>query len=123
VAIDDKGGEIVHKDSEKQHKGERNKDTSDRGRTWHKGRDMTKERDQLTIKILSTQVGGANSWTYMVHLNVHFICLFAWHKLLNFNIHACVVYASYRFEWWNENLACIGYLVIFISECFQVVSC
>ena len=47
VVIDDKGGEIVYKDSEKTTKGERNKDISDRGRIWHRGRDMTKEGDQL----------------------------------------------------------------------------
>ena len=29
----------------------------------------------------------------MLHLNVHYICLLAWHKFLNSNIHACVVYA------------------------------
>ena len=46
VVIDDKGGEIVYKDSEKTTKGER-KDISDRGKTWHRGRDMSKERDQL----------------------------------------------------------------------------
>ena len=40
-------------------------------------------------------------------------------QVLNFNIHACVVYASYRFEWWNENLACIGYLVISFSSVFK----
>ena len=68
MVIDDKGGEIVYKDSEK----------TTKGRIWHRGRDMTKEMDQL--KFLSTQVGGASSWTCMVHLNVHFLCLFAWHK-------------------------------------------
>ena len=47
VVFDDKGGEIVYKDSEKTTKGERNKDISDRGRIWHRGRDMTKEKDQL----------------------------------------------------------------------------
>ena len=47
VVIDDKGREIVYKDSEKTTKGERNKDISDRGRIWHRGRDMTKEGDQL----------------------------------------------------------------------------
>ena len=47
MVIDDKGGEIVYKDSEKTTKGERNKDISDRGKTWHRGRDMTKEGDQL----------------------------------------------------------------------------
>ena len=31
MVIDDKGREIVHKDSEKTSKGERNKDVSDRG--------------------------------------------------------------------------------------------
>ena len=29
----------------------------------------------------------------MLHLYVHDICLLAWHKFLNSNIHACVVYA------------------------------
>ena len=43
VVIDDKGGEIVYKDSEKTTKRERNKDVSDKGRIWHRGRDM----DQL----------------------------------------------------------------------------
>ena len=37
VVIDDKGGEIVYKDSEKDNKGE----------IWHRGRNMTKERDKL----------------------------------------------------------------------------
>ena len=36
-------------------------------------------------------------------------------------IHACVMYASCRFEWWNKKLACIGYLV-FVFQRFQVVS-
>ena len=43
MVIDDKGGEIVYKDSEKTTKGER----------YDKGRG--------SIKILSTQVGGASS--------------------------------------------------------------
>ena len=33
MVIDDKGREIVYKDSEKTIKGERNKDVSDRGKT------------------------------------------------------------------------------------------
>ena len=33
-------------------------------------------------------------------------------QVSNFNIHACVVYASYMLDWWNEKLACIGNLVI-----------
>ena len=37
VVIDDKGGEIMYKDSEK----------TTRGRIWHRGVDMTKEGDQL----------------------------------------------------------------------------
>ena len=49
VVIDDKGGEIVYKDSEKITKGERNKDISDRERIWHTGRDMTKKEDQLKL--------------------------------------------------------------------------
>ena len=44
MVIDDKGGEIVYKDSEKITKGKRNKDISDRGR------DMRKERDQLNFE-------------------------------------------------------------------------
>ena len=47
MVIDDKGGEVVYKDSEMTTKGEINKDISDRGRIWHRGRDMTKEGDQL----------------------------------------------------------------------------
>ena len=48
---------------------------------------MTKEGDQLykgrgSIKILSTQVGGASSLTCMLHLNGHFTYLLAWHKSL-----------------------------------------
>ena len=39
VVIDDKGGEIVYKDSEK----------TTNGRIWHRGRNMTKERDQLKL--------------------------------------------------------------------------
>ena len=40
VVIDDKGAEIAYKDSEKIKKGEKL-------RNWHRGRDMTKEGDQL----------------------------------------------------------------------------
>ena len=36
--------------------------------------------------------------------------------VLNFNIHACMVYASCRFEWWHEKLACICYLIILFSS-------
>ena len=43
VVIDVKGGEIVYKDIVKIQQGGRNKDVSDRGRIWHRGRDM----DQL----------------------------------------------------------------------------
>ena len=39
VVIDDKGGEIVYKDSEK----------TTKGRIWYRGRNMTKERDQLKL--------------------------------------------------------------------------
>ena len=35
------------------------------------------DKGKGSIKILSTQVGGASSWTCMMHLNVHFICLLA----------------------------------------------
>ena len=59
------------------------------------GRDMTKENDQL--KILSTQVGGK-----LMNLYGAFECAFhmfaCMAQVLNFNIHACVVYASCRFE-------------------------
>ena len=47
MIIDDKEGEIVYKDNEKTTKGKRNKDISDRGRIWHRERDMAKEGDQL----------------------------------------------------------------------------
>ena len=47
-------------------------------------KDMTKGKDQ--IKILSTQVGGASSWTCMVHLNVHFICFVCMAQVLKFKI-------------------------------------
>ena len=39
VVIDDKGGEIVSKDSEK----------TTKGRIWYRGRNTTKERDQLKL--------------------------------------------------------------------------
>ena len=35
------------------------------------------DKERGSIKILSTQVGGASSLTCMVHLNVHLICLLA----------------------------------------------
>ena len=43
VVIDNRG-EIVYKDivKWKDNKGERNKDVSDRGRIWHRGRDLDK---------------------------------------------------------------------------------
>ena len=93
------GEKIVYKDN----KGGENKDISDRGEF---------DKGKRSITILSTQVGGTSSWTCMVHLNVHFIWFAFMAQVLNFNIHAWVVYASCRFEWWNENQACIGYLVI-----------
>ena len=52
------------------------------------------------------------------HINLYVVFECAFHifacmaQVLNFNIHACVVYASYRLEWWNEKLACIEYLDI-----------
>ena len=53
MVIDDKGGEIVYKDSEKITKGEklRRKDIKG-GEIW---------QSKGSIKILSTQVGGASS--------------------------------------------------------------
>ena len=39
VVIDDKGGELVYKDSE----------NTTKGRIGHRGRNMTKERDQLKL--------------------------------------------------------------------------
>ena len=36
-----------------------------------------------------------------------FVCMA---QVLNFNIHACVVYANCRFEWWNKKLASIGWV-------------
>ena len=85
-------------------KGERNKDISDMGEITKKlvHRRETKDISDISvlrwwkdneggeldiggrydkgkgsIKILSTQVGGASSWTCMVHLNAHFIYLLA----------------------------------------------
>ena len=79
------------------------KDKRQRGREiYDKGRG--------SIKILSIQVGGK-----LINLHDAFECaqhLFAcMTQVLKFNIHACVVYARCRFEWWNENLACIGYFM------------
>ena len=91
MVIDNKGGEIVYKDSEKTTK----KET--------KG-EIIYDKGRGSIKILSIQIGGASSWTCMVHLNVYFIYLLAWYKVLNLNIHACVMYSSHRLEWWNEIL-------------------
>ena len=51
-----------------------------------------------SIKILSTQVGGK-----LMNLYGAFECAFhifaCMAQVLNFKIHACVVYASYMFEW------------------------
>jgi hypothetical protein len=46
------------------------------------GRGSNKWNDIVwgSIKIWSTQVGGASSQTCMLYLNVHYICLLAWHK-------------------------------------------
>ena len=48
----------------------------------------------------------------LINLYVAFECAFhifaCMAQVLNFNIHACVVYVSYMLEWWNEKLACIG---------------
>ena len=49
MVIDDKGGEVMHKDSEKITKGR----TLTQGEKYDKGKG--------SIKILSTQVGGASS--------------------------------------------------------------
>ena len=52
----------------------------------------------------------------LINLYVTFECAFhifaCMAQVSNFNIHACVVYASYMLDWWNEKLACIGNLVI-----------
>ena len=90
MIIDDKGGEIVYKDISD--RGRNNEDISTWGersvllRWWKDNKggvfDIGGKYDKGkgSIKILSAQVGGASSWTCMVHLNVHFICLLAWHK-------------------------------------------
>ena len=76
-----------------------------RGRIWHRGRDMTKERDQLKFRG-SKLINLYGAFECAFHM---FACMA---QVFNFNIHTCVVYASCKFEWWNENLACICYLVI-----------
>ena len=53
MVIDDKGGEIVYKDSEKTTK-------EQRGRYKTKG-EIKYDKGRGSIKILSTQVGGASS--------------------------------------------------------------
>ena len=88
---------------------------------------MTKEREIHK----DSKIGGANKWnnivgdksklytsrgSKLINLYVPFECAFhifaCMEQVLNFNIHACVVYASCRFKWWNKKLACIDYLVI-----------
>jgi hypothetical protein len=48
----------------------------------------------------------------LINLHVAFECAFhtfvCMKQVLNFNIHACVKYASNMLEWSNEKLACIG---------------
>jgi hypothetical protein len=58
VVIDDKGGEVIHKD---------------------RGREMTKERNQFKLKFEHTSRGSKLINLY-VALDVHFICMLAWHK-------------------------------------------
>jgi hypothetical protein len=56
---------------------------------------MTKEGDQLKFE-------HATRGSKLIDLNVAFECAFymfsCMEQVLNFNIHACVVYASCRFE-------------------------
>jgi len=68
-------------------------------------KDLRKEGNQLK---LSTQVGGASSWTYLLHLYVHIHMLACIAQVLKLHIHACVVYASNRTWMMIEILACIG---------------
>ena len=86
MVIDDKGGEVIHKDSEKMTKGE----NFDIG-----GEILTKEGDKL--KFEHTSRGSK-----LINLIDAFECVFhmfaCMAQVLNFNFHACVVYASCRFE-------------------------
>ena len=81
-----------------------------RGRIWHTGRDMTKERDQLKFWAHTSRGSKLMNLYGAFECTFHmFACIT---QVLKFNIYAFVVYDSCRFEWWNEKLACIGYLVI-----------
>ena len=59
----------------------------------------------------------------LINLYVSFECAFhifaCIAQVLNFNIHACVEYASCRFDWWNEKLACIGWYLDMPYICFH----
>ena len=57
---------------------------------------MTKERDQL--KTFEHTSRGSKLMNLYGVFECAFYIFLAWHKFLNFNIHACVVYASCRFE-------------------------
>ena len=103
MVIDNKGREIVYKVSEKTTNGERNKYISDRGRIWHRGRDMDQLKFEHTIR-------GSKLINLVDAFECAFHMLACMAQVLNLKFHACVVYASCGFEWWNEKLACIGWV-------------
>ena len=92
MVIDDKGGEVMHKDKEKMTKGE----------NFDIGGEIWKQRDQL--KFEHTSRGSK-----LIDLNDAFHMIACMAQVLNLKFHACVVYASCKIEWWNEKLACIGW--------------
>jgi hypothetical protein len=68
------------------------------------------EKDHKFLDKISTQVGGASSWTligciWFVHIHV-LVCICISFK---FNMHACMVYASDRIWLMKWELACIGW--------------
>ena len=57
---------------------------------------MTKGGGSIKNLNLSTQVGGASSWTWLLPLHEHIHMIDCIAQVSKFNEHACVVYARKR---------------------------
>ena len=71
-----------------------------------------------SIETLSTQVGGSSSWILYGAFECAFHMFACIAQVLNYKIHACVMYASCKIEWWNGIIK----LLSFSSKFSQVIS-
>ena len=83
---------------------------------WYRGRNM---KVRGSIKIWAHKYREqAHKLGWCIWMCISYVCLYGTSFKLKF--HACMVYASYRFEWWNEKLACISGSSICLALLSQV---